>query len=53
MPELCPRCHAANTLIFIDYDTDQMTEGQLADYLSGVSGTALCVACEFEFDFGM
>jgi hypothetical protein len=52
MPELCPRCHSINTLIFIEYDTTEMSEGQLADYLAGVSGTALCDACEFEFDFG-
>jgi hypothetical protein len=53
MPQLCPRCHTMNTLILIEYDTEQMSEGQLADYLAGVSGTALCDACEFEFDFGM
>jgi len=53
MPDLCPHCHAANTLILIEYDTDEMSEGQLADYLNGVSGTALCEACEFEFDYGM
>ena len=53
MPQLCPRCHSMNTLILIEYDTEQMSEGQLADYLAGVSGTALCDACEFEFDFGM
>ena len=53
MPDLCPHCHAANTLIVIEYDMDEMSEGQLADYLAGVSGTVLCEACAFEFDYGM
>jgi hypothetical protein len=53
MPELCPRCHAVHTLLLIEYDTDEMSEGQLTDYLAGVSGTAFCDACEFEFDWGM
>jgi hypothetical protein len=53
MPDLCPRCHAVGTLIFIEYDTDEMSEGQLADYLAGVSGSTICDACEFEFDWGM
>jgi len=51
MPQLCPKCHAVNTLILIEYDTDEMSEGQEADYLAGVSGTALCEGCEFEFDW--
>jgi hypothetical protein len=53
MPALCPRCHAVNTLILIEYDMDEMSEGQQADYLAGVSGTAFCDACEHEFDWGM
>ena len=53
MPDLCPRCHAVGTLIFIEYDPDEMSEGQLADYCAGVSGTTICDACEFESDFGM
>jgi hypothetical protein len=53
MPHLCPRCHAVGTLILIEYDTEEMSEGQLADYLAGVSGTTICDACEFESDYGM
>jgi hypothetical protein len=53
MPSLCPGCHAVGTLILIEYDTDEMSEGQEADYLAGVSGTAYCDACESEFDWGM
>ena len=53
MPDLCPPCHAANTLILIEYDMDEMSEGQQADYLAGVSGTAFCDACEQELDWGM
>ena len=52
MPPLCPRCHAVNTLILIEYDEQEMSEGQLADYHAGVSGTSYCDACEFEFDWG-
>jgi len=53
MPQLCRICHAVNTLILIEYDTEEMSEGQEADYLAGVSGTAFCEACESEFDWGM
>jgi hypothetical protein len=53
IPALCPRCHAVNTLILIEYDMDEMSEGQQADYLAGVSGTAVCDACEHEFDWEM
>ncbi|MGH8474914.1 MAG: ribonuclease H-like domain-containing protein [Methylococcales bacterium] len=52
MPDICPRCHAVNTLILIEYDMDEMSEGQAADYEAGVSGTTFCDACEFEFDWG-
>jgi hypothetical protein len=52
MPELCPRCHAINTLLLIEYDEDEMSEGQQADYNAGISGTSYCDACEFEFDWG-
>jgi len=53
MPDLCPLCHAVNTLIHIDYGMDEMSEGQEADYMAGLSGTAYCEACEGEFDWGM
>lgn len=52
MPALCPGCHAVNTLIHIEYDTDEMSEGQEADYNAGLYGTAYCDACEREFDWG-
>jgi hypothetical protein len=53
MPEICPGCHAVNTLFLVEYDTDEMSEGQLADYLAGVSGTAICDSCGIESDWGM
>ena len=53
MPQLCPRCHAVNTLILIEHDTDEMSERKEADYEAGISGTAYCTACEFEFDWAM
>jgi hypothetical protein len=53
MPALCPSCHAVNTLILLEYDVEEMTDGQAADYLAGMYGTAWCEACEFEFDWGM
>jgi hypothetical protein len=53
MPQLCPGCHAVNTLHLIEYDTDDMSEGQEAEYEAGISGTAYCDACECEFDWGM
>jgi hypothetical protein len=54
MPELCPRCHAVGTLILIEDDIDEMSEGEAAeaaDYLAGIWGTAYCDACKFEFDW--
>ena len=53
MPNLCPCCHAMDTLVLIPYDLDEMSDGQQADYLAGVSGTAFYDACEHEFDWGM
>ncbi|MGO9545729.1 MAG: hypothetical protein ACLPPF_13165 [Rhodomicrobium sp.] len=53
MPELCPGCHAVGTLILIDYDIEEMSEGQEADYVAGISGSAYCDACKSEFDWGM
>jgi hypothetical protein len=52
MPDLCPKCHAVNTLVFIEHDPDEMSEGQLADYDNGMFGTSYCQACEAEFDWG-
>ena len=52
MPDLCPKCHAVHTLILIEHDPDEMSEGQLADYDAGMFGTSYCQACETEFDWG-
>jgi RNase_H superfamily len=53
MPQICPGCHSVATLIFIPYDFDEMSEGQQADYMAGVSGTAYCEACGADCDWGM
>ena len=52
MPELCPHCHSANTLILCDQDEDDMTEGQASDYEAGMWGTFYCEACMNSFDYG-
>ncbi len=51
MPILCPHCHSANTLEFIDDDPDEMSEGQLAEYMAGTFGAAGCHACGHQFDW--
>jgi hypothetical protein len=51
MPTLCPHCHSANSLEFIDDDPDEMSEGQLADYMAGTFGAAGCHACGHQFDW--
>lgn len=41
-----------NTLIFIEHDPEEMSEGQLADYNAGMFGTSYCRTCETEIDWG-
>jgi hypothetical protein len=53
IPDICPVCHVVDSLILIECDTDDMSEGQQTDYLAGVSGIAYCHACKSEFDWGM
>ena len=50
MPDICPYCHDAYSLIFVEEDCDNMTEGQLAEYTAGNFGTAFCTTCKEEFD---
>jgi hypothetical protein len=51
-PRVCPSCHANDSLAEIDWETDEMTDGQLADYLSGMYGTAECRKCSDVIDWG-
>ncbi|MDD2774914.1 MAG: hypothetical protein PHU06_03065 [Gallionella sp.] len=52
MPNECPHCHDVGSLKFIEWDTEEMTEGQFADYISGLYGSAACQTCSYEIDFG-
>jgi len=51
-PRECPSCHALNCLEETDWDTDQMSDGQLADYLAGTYGSAECRRCSNVIDWG-
>ncbi|MGA9061549.1 MAG: ribonuclease H-like domain-containing protein [Terracidiphilus sp.] len=45
IPTECPSCLAPNSLEPVECDTQQMSEGQLADNISGMWGTAVCRKC--------
>lgn len=47
----CPLCHSVRTLVLIDEDVEDMTDGQLADYEAGLWGTAICKACGADVDW--
>jgi len=50
MPPKCPSC-GSGLLQLIEEDPSEMSEAQEADYTQGVSGSAFCQACGFEFDW--
>lgn len=52
-PVECPSCHARNCLEETEWETDNMTEGQLAEYLAGNYGTAECRLCGEFIDWGL
>ncbi len=52
MPNECPHCHDVGSLEFIEWDTEDMTEGQFADYMAGLHGSAVCQTCQHEIDWG-
>lgn len=52
MPNECPHCHDVGSLEFIEWDTEEMTEGQFADYIAGLYGSVVCQTCGHEIDFG-
>lgn len=45
MPSLCPICHDVGCLEFVESDTDEMTDGQFAEYMAGTQGFAVCSTC--------
>ena len=51
IPEFCPNCHDVGSLEFIEWDTEEMTEGQLAEYLAGTQGSAICQTCGYDLDW--
>jgi hypothetical protein len=51
-PRECPSCHALNCLQEVEWDTDEMTDGQLSDYLAGMYGSAECRRCGDVIDWG-
>ncbi|MFN0317649.1 MAG: ribonuclease H-like domain-containing protein [Burkholderiales bacterium] len=52
MPDKCSNCGAVQSLEFLPWDTEGMTDGQLADYEVGFYGSAFCHSCKKEIDFG-
>lgn len=50
-PRICPKCGAIDSLELIEEDTEQMTDGQLADYEAGLYGVSVCHVCNYEVDW--
>lgn len=51
-PRECPSCHALNCLEEMEWDTDEMSDGQHSDYLAGMYGSAECRRCHDVIDWG-
>lgn len=51
MPEFCPSCRSEHTLEMIEEEMDDMSDGQMSDYMAGMWGCAVCCACGFEADW--
>jgi hypothetical protein len=51
MPSACPKCRKKGTLLFVEDNQEQMTDGQLAEYLAGTWGSAICTACNHNFSW--
>lgn len=48
IPETCPICHDVGSVEFVPADTEDMTEGQLAEYLAGTWGYLFCSTCQHQ-----
>jgi hypothetical protein len=45
MPSLCPICHDVGSIEFVESETEEMTDGQFAEYIAGTQGFAVCASC--------
>lgn len=52
VPRECPWCLGKDCLEEISWDLDDMTDGQLSNYLQGMYGSAECQICRRIVDFG-
>jgi hypothetical protein len=52
MPDQCPNCGAVQSLEFLPWETEDMSDGQLADYEAGFYGSAFCRHCKMTIEFG-
>jgi hypothetical protein len=52
-PRECPCCHALDCLNEVEWDMGEMTDGQFADYLAGMHGSAECANCGEVIDWGL
>lgn len=53
-PHICPACLDVASLVFIEMEPDEyddMTEGQLAEYMAGTWGTVYCTSCGHYLDY--
>lgn len=53
-PRICPVCLDVACLVFIELEPeeyDDMTEGQMAEYLAGTWGTLYCTSCGHYLDY--
>lgn len=49
---ICPSCKDTASIVTIDYDIDELTEGQLFHYLNGEFGTMRCTTCGIFITWG-
>lgn len=47
----CPKCGSKN-IENLELDTEQFTEGQLAEHMAGNIGTMHCRDCNYVWDYG-
>jgi len=50
--EKCPACGAVGTLEDVEWETDNMSDGEASDYEAGLYGSVICSQCNTEIDFG-